>query len=86
MNAVVLGCAYAMDVIAGDPEWLPHPVRGIGRLIAAGEMLTKPGRHSATRDLLQGALVTTAVVALTVAAAVGSRHEKRGRGGTHMST
>jgi adenosylcobinamide-phosphate synthase len=72
MNALVLGCAYAMDVIAGDPEWLPHPVRGIGRLIAAGEMLTKPGRHSATRDLLRGALVTTAVVALTAAAVVGA--------------
>ncbi|HLG56550.1 MAG TPA: adenosylcobinamide-phosphate synthase CbiB [Vicinamibacterales bacterium] len=70
MNAVVLGCAYAMDLIAGDPEWLPHPVRGMGRLIAAGEAVAAPGRHSAARDLLQGAIMTVVVVGVTAAAAV----------------
>jgi adenosylcobinamide-phosphate synthase len=70
MNAVVLCCAYAMDVVAGDPEWFPHPVRAMGRLIAAGEAAAAPGRHAPVRDLVQGAVVTVVVVAVTAAAAV----------------
>src|SRR5579864_8523200 len=70
MNAVVLGCAYAMDLIIGDPEWFPHPVRAIGRMIAAGEAAATPGRHAPARDLVQGAVVTVIVVAVTAAAAV----------------
>ena len=70
MNAVVLSCAYAMDLIAGDPEWLPHPVRAMGRMIAAGEMVATPGRHAPVRDLIQGAVVTVLVVAATTAAAI----------------
>jgi adenosylcobinamide-phosphate synthase len=70
VNAVVLGCAYAMDVIVGDPEWLPHPVRAMGRMIAAGEAVAMPGRHAPVRDLVQGAVVTVIVIAVTTVAAV----------------
>ena len=70
MNAVVLGCAYAMDLIVGDPEWFPHPVRAMGRMIAAGEAVATPGQHAPFRDLVQGAIVTTVVVAVTAATAV----------------
>jgi adenosylcobinamide-phosphate synthase len=31
---VLVGCAWLCDAILGDPEYLPHPVRLIGRLIA----------------------------------------------------
>src|SRR5262249_6175604 len=51
-------------------EWLPHPVRAMGRLAAIGESIARPGRHSARRDLLHGAVVTGIVVAATVAAAM----------------
>jgi adenosylcobinamide-phosphate synthase len=68
MNAVVLGCAYVMDLVVGDPEWFPHPVRAIGRMIAAGEAAATPGRHTPGRDLVQGAVVTMAVVMVTAAA------------------
>ncbi len=37
--------AVALDLILGDPRWLPHPVRGIGRLAAWLESLV----HSRTR-------------------------------------
>ena len=70
MNLAALGCAYALDLIAGDPEWLPHPVRAMGRMIAAGESVARPGRHSPTRDLLHGAIVTVIVVSVTVVAAL----------------
>lgn len=70
MNAVVLGCAYAMDLLVGDPEWFPHPVRAIGRMIATGESVARPGRHPPVRDLLAGAVVTAIVVVATAAVAV----------------
>jgi adenosylcobinamide-phosphate synthase len=69
VNAVVLACAYAIDWVAGDPEWLPHPVRAIGRLISGGEALARPGR-SPSRDFWLGALVTAIVVGITTSAAV----------------
>lgn len=71
MNAVVLGGAYVLDLIAGDPEWLPHPVRAIGWVIRTGQSAAAPG-HSSTpsRDLVTGALVTTAAVTLTAGAAI----------------
>jgi adenosylcobinamide-phosphate synthase len=70
MNAVVLGCAYAMDLIVGDPEWFPHPVRAIGRMISAGEAMASPGRHAPVRDLIQGAIVAVGVVVATAVAAM----------------
>ncbi len=33
MGPVELFFAFALDMLIGDPKWLPHPVRGIGRLI-----------------------------------------------------
>jgi len=34
MTGGELVLAAALDVVAGDPRWLPHPVRGMGMLIA----------------------------------------------------
>jgi adenosylcobinamide-phosphate synthase len=70
VNAMVLGCAYAMDLIVGDPEWFPHPVRAMGRMIAAGEAIATPGQHTPARDLVQGAVVTILVVVVTAATGV----------------
>jgi adenosylcobinamide-phosphate synthase len=53
--------AIAIDAAAGDPEWLPHPVRFVGWMITQGEALLWSGR--AQRDLRNGALLTVAVVA-----------------------
>jgi adenosylcobinamide-phosphate synthase len=37
-NALLLfTLAYALDWLIGDPEWAPHPVRWMGRLIQIGE-------------------------------------------------
>lgn len=70
MNALALGCAYVMDLVIGDPEWFPHPVRAIGRMIATAESVARPGRHSAARDYFAGAVVTVVVVVTTAAVAV----------------
>lgn len=70
MNAVTLGCAYVGDLLFGDPEWFPHPVRVIGRLTVSGESALKPGHGSARRDFLSGAALCTSVVTLTAASAI----------------
>lgn len=66
MTALTLGCAYVADLLCGDPEWFPHPVRLIGRLTEGGESLARPGRGSARRDLISGAVLSASVVTVTV--------------------
>jgi adenosylcobinamide-phosphate synthase len=52
--------AYCLDWIAGDPQWLPHPVRFIGKAISAGErLLHRPAKPAS--EILQGTLLTMSV-------------------------
>jgi len=37
--AMFLG--FVLDLLFGDPHWLPHPIRLIGNLIASLEKLNK---------------------------------------------
>jgi adenosylcobinamide-phosphate synthase len=53
-------CAIAADVVAGDPDWLPHPVRLIGWTITCGEALLWTGRPR--DDWRNGTILTVAVV------------------------
>ena len=45
MTAFAIG--FVMDLLFGDPYWLPHPIRWIGRLMA--------GSKAAWRDRRRGA-------------------------------
>ncbi len=54
--AVVL--AYIMDLILGDPQWLPHPVVVFGKAIAWGERRLNKGGHR----ILRGAFLTLVLV------------------------
>jgi adenosylcobinamide-phosphate synthase len=53
--------AVVLDLVIGDPPWLPHPVRGIGKVCTWSERLT---RAVFTNLYLAG--LTTVVVVLTV--------------------
>jgi len=53
--------ALALDAVFGDPKWLPHPVRLMGRVIAAGDRYLHT--DSPSRDLMSGALLSISVVA-----------------------
>jgi adenosylcobinamide-phosphate synthase len=64
LSTPLILCAIAIDAIAGDPVWLPHPVRLIGGLIAAGESWLWSG--DARRDRRNG-IILTAIVVLTPA-------------------
>jgi adenosylcobinamide-phosphate synthase len=69
MTAPRLALAYALDLLFGDPEWFPHPVRWFGAMIRAGERwLRHAGKRPGT-EILAGAALTGSVV--TIAWAMG---------------
>jgi len=62
--------AYLLDLAAGDPQWLPHPVRWIGRLVAWTEKSFYP--ESSSSPLLMrasGFALWTVVIAVVICAA-----------------
>jgi adenosylcobinamide-phosphate synthase len=63
--------ALLLDLAFGDPRWLPHPVRLIGRLIAA---LEGPARRTIPDARIAGSVTAFAVIlaaALTTGATIG---------------
>ena len=58
IRVVSLLAGWIMDLLLGDPAWLPHPVVGFGKLIAAGEKRWNKGE----KRRLKGALLAVALV------------------------
>lgn len=56
-----LASAYVLDLVLGDPQGFPHPVRWIGRLIETGE---KKVRSWIPSEFLGGALLTAGTILL----------------------
>src|SRR6266851_5630353 len=54
--------AYALDWLIGDPLWLPHPVRWMGRMIRGGERPLRRSAHTPRGEFVAGLLLTTVVV------------------------
>lgn len=63
MTPIRLALAYGLDLLAGDPEWLPHPVRAFGVTIRRGEALLRRSGGTPARDVCGGAVLTAAVTA-----------------------
>jgi adenosylcobinamide-phosphate synthase len=64
--ARVLLAAYAIDLVLGDPPWLPHPVRAIGWATATGE---RRWNGADARAGLRGGLLSAGIIAATGALA-----------------
>ena len=70
-HILAFGAGFLMDQIFGDPYFLPHPIRGIGWLIAKTEKVLRSGnpqenspeREAAERR--QGKLLVVIVLLLT---------------------
>ena len=70
-HILAFGAGFLMDQIFGDPYFLPHPIRGIGWLIAKTEKVLRSGnpqenspeREAAERR--QGKLLVVIVFLLT---------------------
>jgi adenosylcobinamide-phosphate synthase len=64
MSGGLILASAVLDWAIGDPEWLPHPVRLMGRAITAGErILYRPGKTPA-RNFLAGAFLASGLVTL----------------------
>ena len=59
----LIPAAWFLDQLAGDPEWLPHPVRLIGFATARGEaLLLRPGQSKLSK-FVSGGVMSLALVA-----------------------
>ena len=76
-----MATAYLFDWIAGDPEWLPHPVRLIGKGVEEGErILRRPGQTPAVALAVGGVLTFSLVAAAYMGTANAIvRMHRRGR-------
>ncbi len=66
MTALIpnLTIAYILDLLLGDPQWFPHPVRLIGFLIDKGESQC---RKWISKELLAGAILTIGLILFSFA-------------------
>jgi adenosylcobinamide-phosphate synthase len=64
MTPLRLTAAYVFDLLAGDPEWFPHPVRFFGALIRAGERWLRRFSRDPVTETLAGAALTASVVSI----------------------
>jgi len=62
ISAQVLVLAYALDLLVGDPRWLPHPVRFIGSAISALERLFRRFVFSPAGERAAGIALVLAIV------------------------
>jgi len=58
---------WLLDLLLGDPAWLPHPVVGFGKLIAAGEKRWNKGGHRRRKGALLTLLLVLSSFGLTLA-------------------
>lgn len=65
-----LTAGYVLDLLLGDPEGWPHPVRWIGFLVARLERVFYPGSPDAVLQRLAGFFFWAAVVLLTASATI----------------
>jgi adenosylcobinamide-phosphate synthase len=66
-----LSAAYVLDLVAGDPKWLPHPIRWIGRFVTLTEsFFYVPSASPALMRVSGFALWAVVVTAVLVSAEV----------------
>jgi adenosylcobinamide-phosphate synthase len=63
ITLVPLAAGVALDLVLGDPRWLPHPIVAYGRAISTGERVLNRG--SSPARFFKGTLLTLTLVAAT---------------------
>ena len=64
---------WLMDLLLGDPAWLPHPVVGFGRLIAACEKRWNKGENRRRKGAWTAIALVAGTFILTLAVILGLR-------------
>jgi len=57
--------AYFLDLIIGDPYWLPHPVRIIGKVIEYLERTLRKNNQNQQTEKIKGIILTVITVGLS---------------------
>lgn len=72
-HMVAFVCGFLLDLILGDPKWMPHPVCAIGNLISWMEKKTygKNENREEKKELWQGRKLVLVVVSMTGMATFG---------------
>ncbi|MBF0518462.1 MAG: cobalamin biosynthesis protein CobD [Nitrospirae bacterium] len=65
MNSTALLTAFVIDLLIGDPGWIPHPVRAIGGLIERSEKTLRNFTKTNRREFFCGAVMAIFVVLIT---------------------
>lgn len=60
---ISLGIGYLLDLVLGDPHWLPHPVQAIGVMIVHGEKFLR--KFFPKHEFFAGALLSTITILLS---------------------
>ena len=60
IKVISLLIGWLLDLLLGDPAWLPHPVVGFGKMIAFGEKRLNRGSHRK----LKGAMMSIFLIVL----------------------
>ena len=71
IHIAALLAGAALDLLVGDPEWFPHPVRLVGRFIAFAERRARRGNPSPAALRRRGAVLAAVTVLLTAGASAG---------------
>ena len=71
IHIAALLAGAALDLLLGDPEWFPHPVRLMGKYISFAERLARRGNPSPGALRRRGAAVAVSTVLLTAGACAG---------------
>src|SRR5271156_1116669 len=61
-SARTIAAAYFLDWIAGDPEWLPHPVRLMGHSTHLAEPWLRRPQQTPLQQVIAGAALTAGAV------------------------
>jgi len=69
-RTLLVSAAYTVDWLAGDPEWLPHPVRMTGWMISRGEQVLRRLASGRRDEFAAGSMLA---FVLPVASALATR-------------
>ena len=65
IKALSLFIGWLLDLVLGDPAWLPHPVVGFGTIIAFGEKRLNKGSHRQLKGAVMAVFFIVLVFAVT---------------------
>jgi len=67
LSILPLLIGWLLDLLLGDPQWLPHPIVWFGNTIALGERHLNKGKHRRLKGTLLAAILVTSIFAATSA-------------------